>query len=56
MKSAKNFVRDIFKAQGIYVHGDIPEPSAEAIKILTSFGTEMYNNGYDEGFSEAEHY
>ena len=45
MKSEKNIVKDILKAQGVYVHGDVPEPTPEAVKILRDFGFAKWQEG-----------
>lgn len=47
-KSDKNIVRDILKAQGVYVHGDTPEPTVEAIKVLSDYGHAKWREGYND--------
>lgn len=55
MKSEKNILRDIFRAQGIYVHGDIPEPTSEALSILHKYGFEKWKEGNDDGYHDASY-
>lgn len=54
MKSDKNIVRDILKAQGVYEHGDTPEPTDEAVKVLRDYGSDKYREGYKDGTEDGQ--
>lgn len=51
-KSDKNIVRDILKAQGVYEHGDTPEPTPEAINVLRDYGFARWKEGYGEAYED----
>lgn len=43
MKSSKNIVRDIFKAQGFDI-----EPTPEAVKVLSDALQDKWSQGYND--------
>lgn len=45
MKSDKNIVRDILKAQGLPYD---TEPTDEAVKVLIAYGTARWREGNDD--------
>lgn len=53
MKSDKNILKDIIRAQGVYVHGDVPEPTADALKLLREYGHSKYREGSDDATYDA---
>lgn len=55
-KSDKNILRDIFKAQGIYEHGDVPEPTEYALRIFSDMLMEKWKDAYNDGFQDGSNY
>ena len=53
-KSDKNLLKDIFRAQGIYVHGDVPDPTPEALKLFSTYGFESWKRGNSDGWHDAQ--
>lgn len=53
MKSDKNIVRDILKAQGLDWN---TEPTAEAIKVLRDLINEVATDNYREGWRDGDEY